>query len=123
MTLKEVYAAFGGDYEDVLGRMMTERLVTKFVLKFPNDKSYELLCSSLEGEDYETAFRAAHTLKGVCQNLSITRLFESSNNLTESLREHHVPSKTELNEMLEKVKQDYDLTVSAINVFLESNPQ
>ena len=48
MTLQECYAMFGGDYEGVVSRLRSEKTVKKFALKFLNDKSYELLCSSLE---------------------------------------------------------------------------
>ena len=77
MNLKECYSALGGNYESVLSRLMTEKLVNRFVLKFLNDASYENLVNSLKDENIEEAFRAAHTLKGVCQNLSFDRLFES----------------------------------------------
>lgn len=36
--------------------------------------------------DYESAFRAAHTLKGVALNLGLGRLAKSSSELTEALR-------------------------------------
>ncbi len=65
MSLATCYTALGGNYEGVLGRLRSERLVQKFVLKFLNDGSYELLCQSLENKNREEAFRAAHTLKGV----------------------------------------------------------
>jgi len=48
MTLKECYAAMGGNYEDAIGRLRSERLVQKFVLKFLADPSYDLLMSSLQ---------------------------------------------------------------------------
>ena len=48
MTLQECYAAMGGNYNDALGRLRSERLVQKFVLKFLTDGSYDLLCRSLE---------------------------------------------------------------------------
>ena len=67
MTLKECYEALEGDYEGVVARLRSEKMVQKFVLKFLNDKSYELLEASLKEENYEDAFRAAHTIKGVCQ--------------------------------------------------------
>ncbi len=86
MTLQECYAMFGGDYEGVVSRLRSEKTVKKFALKFLNDKSYELLCSSLEAGAYEEAFRASHTLKGLCQNLGFSRLLESSTRLTEALR-------------------------------------
>ncbi len=49
MTLQECYAAFGGDYEGVVARLRSEKTVKKFALKFLNDKSYGLLCSSQIG--------------------------------------------------------------------------
>ena len=48
MTLQECYTAMGGNYDDAIGRLRSERLVQKFVLKYLNDGSYDLLCSSLE---------------------------------------------------------------------------
>ena len=86
MTLQECYAALEGDYQEVLGRLYSEALVQKFVGKFLSDKSFQLLQDTLKAEDYEEAFRAAHTLKGVTQNLSFTRLYQSSHEITEALR-------------------------------------
>ena len=40
MTLRECYDALGGSYDEVLGRLRSERLVQKFVLKFLADGSY-----------------------------------------------------------------------------------
>ena len=68
MTLQECYAAMGGNYEDAIGRLRSERLVQKFVLKFLDDGSYHLLCRSLEEKNYPEAFRAAHTIKGGSAN-------------------------------------------------------
>lgn len=114
MTLKECYAAIGGDYENVVTRLMTEKLVQKFVLKFLDDPSYENLCKALEAKNYEEAFRAVHTIKGICQNLSFTRLYESSNQLTEALRNGYHENAVEL---FKQVEADYQQTVSAIKTF------
>ena len=64
MTVKECYDAMGADYEDVFARLRKDERIQKFLLKVMNDKSYDLLCSSLESGDMAEAFRAAHTLKG-----------------------------------------------------------
>ncbi|MDE6787709.1 MAG: Hpt domain-containing protein [Ruminococcus sp.] len=111
MTLKECYEALEGDYENVLSRLMTEKLVNKFAVKFLNDKSYNNLVDSLKAENIDEAFRAAHTLKGVCQNLSFTKLYESSHDMTETLRENDI---AKANELLPKVEADYLQTISAI---------
>ncbi len=118
MTLQECYAAIGGDYEDVLGRLRSERLVQKFILKFADDGSYALLCSSFAEKNYSEAFRAAHTIKGVCQNLSLTKLLDSSSQLSEALRNGYTP---EADGLAEQVQKDYQETIAAIRAFQEAN--
>lgn len=112
MTVEECYMALGGNYQDALGRLMNETLVKRFVFKFPDDKSYELLCTSCHDGNGEEAFRAGHTLKGVCQNLGFDRLYESSNKITEMLRSREISA--EAIEQLQQVEKDYEQTVSAI---------
>lgn len=116
MTLQECYAAMGGDYDDVTARLRSEKLVRKFVLKFASDESYNILCTSLESGNYEEAFRAAHTIKGVCQNLSFNTLQESSSRLTEALRSGNSP---EVSDLFDQVKKDYQQTLSAIKALEE----
>lgn len=111
MTLQECYQAMGADYDDVLGRLRSERLITKFVMKFLDDQSYDLLCRSMQDGQWEEAFRASHTLKGVCQNLGFTRLGQSSSALTEALRAGDTAQATQL---LAQVKSDYAVTANAI---------
>lgn len=117
MTLKECYAKLCGDYEDALSRLQSERLVQKFVLKFLNDKSYELLCKSMEEKNYEEAFRAVHTIKGVSQNLSFTKLIESSEKLTQVLRGGNWNGDEVL---YNQVLEDYKSTAAAIEEFKAS---
>ncbi len=111
MTLQECYAVIGGNYEEVTARLRSERLVRKFALKFLNDKSYELLLTSMAEKNYEEAFRAAHTIKGVCQNLSFSRLLESSSQLSEALRHGWTP---EADALVSQVEEDYRITVEGI---------
>ena len=94
MTIQECYEAIGGNYEDVLRRLPSEALIRKFTLKFLEDQSYPLLKQSLGDNNYEEAFRGAHTLKGVCQNLSFDRLYEVSSELTELLKNRTGPDRT-----------------------------
>ena len=114
MTIQECYQAIGADYDEVLGRLRSERLIQKFVLKFPDDGSFQLLCDSMDTGDLETAFRASHTIKGVCANLGFSRLGASSHDLTEALRAH---DGAKADELLDRVKADYDQTVAAIRAY------
>ena len=120
MTVQECYIAMGGNYEDVLARLRSERLVQKFILKFLDDKSYELLCRSLETGDYKEAFRAAHTIKGICQNLSFTRLQISSSALTEALRSGQIQEKDKL---FKQVSEDYVVTEEAIRKYRDEGQE
>ena len=111
MNINECYQAMGADYEEVFGRLRNERLITKFVLKFPGDPSFSQLQSTLEEKNVEEAFRAAHTLKGVAQNLGFTPLYEATATLTEVLRAGNLP---EDDKMMNTVAKEYERTVAAI---------
>ncbi len=112
MTIQECYKEMGADYEEVQGRLRTEERIKKFVLKVLNDKSYNLLCDSIAQQNIEEAFRAAHTLKGISQNLSLTALYHSSSALSEKLKAKEYDKEAE--EMFEQLKKDYAKTVEAI---------
>lgn len=116
MTLQECYAALGGNYDDVLTRLHSERLVQKFVLKFLDDGSYDLLLRSVAANDQAEAFRAAHTIKGMCQNLGFTMLERSASALTETLRDGAPADPAQL----AAVQADYEKTAAAIREFAQS---
>ena len=109
MTLEECYNALGGSYADVLSRLMNDKMITKYLGKFTEDTSYNDIFAALEAKDYETAFRAAHTLKGL--NLGLEKLYKSAYVVTEALRgktDETTPA------MLEELKANYESSVLAI---------
>lgn len=80
-------AAAGIQVEEALERFLGNRaLLERFLKKFPEDTNYGALCQALAAGDTEGAFRAAHTLKGVCGNLSMGTLFTLVSAQTEDLR-------------------------------------
>lgn len=86
MTLKEFYAAVGGDYDATLNRIPKESMMLRFVKKYADDKTYAQLTEAVNAQDWETAFRASHTLKGVAQNLGFDGLYRAAFALTEEMR-------------------------------------
>jgi HPt (histidine-containing phosphotransfer) domain-containing protein len=118
MTLSECYEELGGDYGGVLSRMSSEKLVQKFTLKFLDDKSFDLLKKSLDENQYEEAFRAAHTIKGICQNLGFARLYTSDCALTEALRNKTYDG---IDNLFADTAADYRTTVSAIERYRKEN--
>lgn len=117
MTVKECYDAMGADYNDVFGRLRSDERIQRFLLKVLEDDSYDLLVKSLEEKNIEEAFRAAHTIKGVCMNLSLTRLYKSSQTLTEALRNRHDYG-DDIQPLFEKVTADYEFTMQTIRGLL-----
>ena len=123
MTIQECYQQLGGDFATVETRLPSVSLITRFITKFLNDSSFSELCQALQNGQREEAFQAAHTLKGICANLSFDRLGASARQLTELLRpeSNGVPEGAVL--VLDEVKHDYALTVNAIRAYLGSDVQ
>ena len=119
MTLQACYAALGGNYEDVIGRLRSERLVQKYVLRFPQDGSFALLQSALQEENLEEAFRAAHTLKGLCQTLGFAMLEQPAVAVTEALRGGDLAAGAAL---FPQLQQSYETTLQAIAAFSAALP-
>lgn len=86
MTLQEFYDRIGGDYKATISRLPSEALIKKFVLKYPGDPSFNQLKDALAAQDWELAFRASHTLKGVAQNLGMDRLYKTAATLCDAVR-------------------------------------
>lgn len=116
MTVKECYESMGSDYEGVLGRMGSEGMVKRFALKFLDDPSYANLVKAVEEQNAEEAFRAAHTLKGICLNLGFDRLYKVSAELTEKLRGREFNG---YGESYREVQKEYKNTIDAIRTMAE----
>ena len=70
MTLSELYSSLGESLNEVLERLRMESRIAKYLKLFLSDPSFEELKNAFASQDAKTAFRAAHTLKGVAANLS-----------------------------------------------------
>ena len=86
-NLEQFYAAVGANADEVISRLGgNPALVMSFLAKFQEDGSFRALCAALDGGEAETAFRAAHTIKGICANLGLQTLFSKASEMTELLR-------------------------------------
>ena len=120
MNLKDCYLKFGGDFDEVLGRLRREQTVRKFVFKFLDDKSFHLFETSMGDKDYDEALRAVHTLKGICQNLSFARLFESSSLTTTALKQNDWNKAVD---MMPQLSNDYYEIVDIIRAYKNSGEE
>ena len=119
MTIEECYQQLGGDYATLKTRLPSDSLVKRFITKFLDDSSYSELCHALEEGQRGEAFRAAHTLKGVCANLGFDQLGASASNMTELLRREVSGIPEEAVFMMNEVKRDYAMTAGAIRTYLD----
>lgn len=112
MTLFEFYNSLGESLDEVLGRLRLESRIAKYLGLFLNDPSFDELKNAFAKNDAKTAFRAAHTLKGVAANLGLNKLSSSSSVLTEDLRPGSFTANSQ--DLLENVELDYIAAVEGI---------
>ena len=86
MTLRACCTRLGEDYEDIMRLLRTEERVRRYWGMLLRDDTFSTLRAAVADRDFEASFRAAHTLKGVLQNLGLTRLAKDASDLTEALR-------------------------------------
>ncbi len=85
--------------------MNNEDLLVRFLKKFSQDPNYGMFKEAMAEKRYEDAFKAAHTLKGLCGNLSLEGLFDIVSREVEFLRNKQYP---EAEEALPEVVQEYE---------------
>ena len=114
MKLLAFYNQCGGSYEDAVARFRGEERVLKFLRMLPADESLTELTAAMTREDAHTAFRAAHTIKGIALNLGLDRLASSASTLTEALRgKETVPP--EAPELCKEVERDCAVVLDGIS--------
>ena len=121
MTIRECYQKLGGNFIQAETRLSSGKLVERFLAKFLDDGSFSELCIAMDQRDRNKAFRAAHTLKGVSASLSLSKLLSSTSRLAELLRDGTDTIPKEACLVFEELKRDYELTVSAIRAYLDSD--
>ncbi len=89
MVTIDVLNEFGANTAEGLERcLQDEDFYLGLVPTALDEDSYATLDSALKENDIDTAFEAAHALKGVLANLALTPIYEPASELTENLRAH-----------------------------------
>jgi chemotaxis protein histidine kinase CheA len=115
-SLKGKLVEAGIDVDGAMERFMNnDNMFKKFQLKFPNDPNMETLREGLKEKDCDKAFRAAHTLKGVCGNLSYVALAKVTSEVTEYLRAGDMDSAVA---KMPDMEEEYARIIGVITTYL-----
>lgn len=121
MIIEELYMKIGGNYSEIFDRLESLEMVEEFLSKFLKDNSFKILKDTIRSGNRKEAFIAAHTLKGVCLNLSLGALLLPVNELTEALRPETLEISPKAYELLDDVKREYSKTVEAIKLYIKES--
>ena len=101
MKLRAFYDQCGGSYEGTVARFQGEERLPE-------------LTAAMTREDAHTAFRAAHTIKGIALNLGLNQLAAKASALTETLRgKETIPP--EAPELCKEVEHDCAVVLDGIS--------
>lgn len=89
MTVRTCYEEAGVDYDSLLKRYRSDKLLEKYLRRFLEDTSFARLQDSMEKGDITGAFDAVHDLKGISLNMELKELYAKCAELTELLRDGH----------------------------------
>ena len=104
MITIEKLNTFGANTAEGLARCFgNEALYLKLVATIPGEANFDKLKDSIAAKEKKNAFEAAHALKGVLGNLSLTPIYTPIVEITELLRsESDINYKSLLDTILEK---------------------
>ena len=109
---KERLKAAGVDVDEALGRVLgNEALLERLLAKFADSPQLHQLEVALGQGDGQAVVAAAHTLKGVCGNLSITPLYQLFTRQVDTFRAGDPQGAAA---MMGEIAEQFDLAARAI---------
>ena len=86
MTLEELYAEIGGNYQQAIRTMRLDRLIDKHIVKLAQSDLFAKLDESSAELDPDTVFGAVHNIKGTCGNLALMGFYDKASVLSDEFR-------------------------------------
>ncbi|MEA4854327.1 MAG: Hpt domain-containing protein [Christensenella sp.] len=98
---------YGADLDGAMGRFLNdEELYASCFAEFMNDPCFAELKNALDAHDYDAAFDAAHTLKGVAGNMGLTPMYRAVCDIVEPLRAKQV---SDLQPLYEEIMRQHTI--------------
>ena len=116
MTIKELYDRIGGNYDQAVRVMKSDRLIDKYVRKLTASQVAESLAEAGKTMDPVKLFESAHAMKGVCSNLGLEALANAVNDITEEFRPGNARrlSDADVQSRLDAIARQYQITAEGI---------
>ena len=122
MTVQELYAQIGGNYDHAVQIMRMDKMISKYLLKLTDSDVAAKLREAGESMDPTALFESAHAMKGVCANLGLDDLAAAVGVVTEEFRPGaaRTMSDEEVKEKLDEIFAMYEKTEAGINEYKET---
>ena len=116
MTIKELYDRIGGNYDQAVRVMKSDRLIDKYVRKLTASQVAESLAEAGKTMDPVKLFESAHAMKGVCSNLGLESLANAVKEITEEFRPGNTRrlSDADVQSRLDAIAKQYEITAEGI---------
>lgn len=120
MTIQELYAKIGGNYDQAVKIMKMDKLIDRYIRKFQNTDAFDALLAAKAAMDPTQLFESAHALKGVCANLGLDDLAAAASRVTEEFRPGATRKMTddEVKAAVDKIDEMYKRTVAGIQEYV-----
>ena len=92
---------------------LTHKILASFAKN--NTHTFKAFCEALDQNEWQTATRICHTLKGGGANIGATKLSEIGGTLEKTCGQRELPTKSQMNEL----KKQISLTIDACHQHLE----
>ena len=119
MTLKELYTAVDGDYDQALRVLRMDKLLDKHIRKLPANPIFSELEKAGDPLNAAALFECAHAIKGVCSNLGLTKIAALASDISEEFRPGNERKLTddEVREKLAEIRALYAKTAAGIRQY------
>jgi hypothetical protein len=113
MNIKDFYLKTESNYNKAYDLFFSDDLIKKYIIKFKSDDTFKNLEQAFNNKDYAKMFMYSHALKGIALNLSLTKFYEATNELTDSLRNNNIPNDLDL--LYNRVLHEYNNIIKYIS--------
>lgn len=122
MTLKELYASIGGDYEQAVRVLRMDKLIDKHIRKLTQNSVIDQLLEAGKAMDPTLLFETAHAAKGVCANLGLRTLADMASEIAEEYRPGTARKMTDdqVKQKLDQIAELYRRTAEGIRIYGEN---